>query len=385
MDKSIYFEPDDYDDIYNKYFKDIKSFSKLDKDISYWYNTVSQIPDLLGLNKNIRLYKSDYGIGLKKDKDIILDGINNWENYCYNYNECTLCSSATIASLIVLSSLKRLGVKKILFETPTFFASIIQAKILGFDITLVPTYYENNYKFEINHAFLKSKASQAIWISQPRFGIGSNQCKKNINKILSQIKNTDYLIIDEANEQLYPSHLASYNTNANPNIIRFRSIFKPLGLNGPRISFILHNQKHRKLIESSMDSFQGGIDCFSVDLATKVFSSISKFKNLLDISHKQIINLKNKAETITNLTKIELSPLENGYIGSLIVHFDRSITHNKSRVHLLEFCKKHNMPVILGSSMYYAKENFIEHIRLSYFIREPLFINGIKLLSEYYD
>jgi len=384
MDDNL-FDQDDYDDIYNNYFKDINSFYELDKDISYWYNTASKIPDLLGLSNDIQFYKSDYNKGLRKYKEVIIEGINNWENYNYDYDECTLCTSATMASLIILSSLKKLGVKEILFETPTFFASIIQAKTLGFNVILVPAYYKDNYKFELEQTYLKQEVSRAIWISQPRFGIGSNQCKENICKILSKIKNIDYLIIDEANEQLYPSHLSSYNTNGHSNIFRFRSIFKPLGLNGPRISFILHNSQYRELIESEMDSLQGGIDHFSIDLACKVFSDNSAFKKFLEISRKQIISLKNKAEVITNLTNIELSPLENGYIGSLIIHFNKSRTHQENRIQLLKFCQKNNMPVILGSSMYFAKENFIEHIRLSYFIHESLFVKGIKLLSEHYN
>ena len=97
------------------------------------------------------------------------------------------------------------------------------------------------------------------------------------------------------------------------------------------------------------------------------------------------MDLKLKSEVIIQNTKLTLSQLENGYLGTLHVHFNNELSIDCNRKDLLLYCKKIKMPIILGSSMYYAFEPNIEHIRLNYFINENLFLNGLKNLASYFS
>lgn len=385
MDTNILFESDNFDEILEKYFSDFSIYDMLDSDVSYWHNVSSKALNVLPINKQSQFYKSDYQKGLGESKEKILFGLSKWENYNISYNECTLCTSATMASLISLVFLKRKGIKKIIFETPSYFASIIQAQLLDFEVILVPTYFQNNYKFDLPIKYLNDKTAKAIWLSQPRFALGKNQSVNEIINLYSQLKKDDFLVIDEANEHLFPSIINEINPTTYSKIIKFRSLFKPLGLNGPRISCIFHNSLYRGMFEDAMDIMQGGIDYNSIMLAEKLYSNPSQLECCLQTVHKQIMDLKLKSEVIIQNTKLTLSQLENGYLGTLHVHFNNELSIDCNRKDLLLYCKKIKMPIILGSSMYYAFEPNIEHIRLNYFINENLFLNGLKNLASYFS
>ena len=227
--------------------------------------------------------------------------------------------------------------------------------------------------------------AKAIWLSQPRFALGKNQSVNEIINLYSQLKKDDFIVIDEANEHLFPSITNEINPMTYSKIIKFRSLFKPLGLNGPRISCIFHNSLYRGMFEDAMDIMQGGIDYNSIMLAERLYSNPSQLECCLQTVHKQIMDLKQKSEVIIHNTKLTLSQLENGYLGTLHVHFNNDLSIDCNRKDLLLYCKKIKMPIILGSSMYYAFEPNIEHIRLNYFINENLFLNGLKNLASYFS
>lgn len=385
MDNKSYFAIDDFDEIYENYFKGISMWEALDADVSYWYNITSKAIDILQIEGNAQYYRSDYSKGLSKEKEKILYGLSQWESFDIHPTECTLCTSATMASLIVLTFLKRIGIQQIIFETPCYFASLIQAKLLGFEIILIPTYYSDHYSLKIREDIFSNNKKKSIWLSQPRFALGINQNANYISDLYKHITNNDFIIIDEANEHIFPSPLRSLQPHSMSRIIRFKSLFKPLGLNGPRISCIFHNREYRSLFQDAMDVMQGGIDYNSIALAVDLYSHPNILSCALERVHRQIIDLKQKAEIITQWSNIELSPLENGYLGALHIHYNNDLTIEQNRHKLLTFCKKIEMPVILGASMYYATEPNIEHIRLNYFIHDSLFLNGIESLAKHYS
>ncbi len=384
MDKDLIFAEDDFDTIYEKYFTDLPSWESLEADISYWHNTMPNTLDHLNYDKESKYYRSDYSKELLSDKQKILNGISHWECDEIGCNELTLCTSATIASLIVLSFLKQKGIRKIVFETPCYFASIHQAKLLGFETILIPTYYKDNYNLIIPEELLMDSMSKAIWVTQPKFAIGSNQSSLNIKELYSKLSNRDFLVIDEANEHMFPSVLHELKSRDMYNLVKFRSLFKPLGLNGPRISCIFHNSIYRQSFQDIMDIMQGGIDYKSISLATDLYNNPPKLKTLLDIVHEQIMELRYQSENLCRYTRLEISPIENGYLSSVHIHFKSDTPHELQREDLLNFCHQAKLPIILGSSMYYAVEPYIEHIRLNYFIHNSLFINGLKLLISKY-
>lgn len=382
MNKSPIFAEDDFDEIYETYFADIPAWESLKADISYWHNTMPKTLEQLNYGKESKYYHSDYSNELLFNKRKILNGISYWEDDEINCDELTLCTSATIASLIVLTFLKRQGVKQIVFETPCYFASIHQAKMLGFDTILVPTYYKDNYNFILPQEL--STYSKAVWLTQPKFAIGSNQNLCEIKTLYSTLNNKDFLIIDEANEHIFPSVLHELKPRNMHNLVKFRSLFKPLGLNGPRISCIFHNSTYRASFQDVMDIMQGGIDYKSISLATDLYVNPYKLKTLLNVVHEQVMELRYEAEILCQCSDLEISPIESGYLGSVHVHFSPNKSHEQQRGELLDFCHQVKLPIILGASMYYAIEPSIEHVRLNYFIHNSLFINGLKLLLSKY-
>ncbi len=382
--RNLIFAEDDFDEIYEKYFTSLPSWESLEADISYWHNTMPKTLEYLNFDKETKYYRSDYSKELLADKRKILNGLSCWENDGIDCDELTLCTSATIASLIVLSFLKRKGIRKIVFETPCYFASIYQAKLLDFEVILVPTYYKDNYNLAIPQELLVDSVSKTIWLTQPKFAIGSNQSSCEIKKLYSKLSDKDFLVVDEANEHMFPSVLHELRTRDMHNLIKFRSLFKPLGLNGPRISCIFHNTIYRDTFQDIMDIMQGGIDYKSVSLATNLYDNPPKLKMLLDIVHEQIMELRYQAENLCRYTRLEISPIENGYLGSVHIRFESDKPHEQQRKDLLNFCHQVKLPIILGSSMYYAIEPFVEHVRLNYFIHNSLFINGLKLLISKY-
>jgi aspartate/methionine/tyrosine aminotransferase len=381
--KKEVFLPDDFFKIDNRYFKKLRETKDIKADPSYWFDSESPVCNILS-NKNVQKYRIDFNSGLKDEKFILIDAISKWDDQKYNYNNITVCSSATSASFIVLGFLQN-KVDSIIFETPAYYASIIQAKKLGFRVQYIPTYFSDNFQIEeTSIKFIKSaKTAKAIWVSQPRFGIGINQNKDLLSNVLKCLTDKDFLIIDEATEQLFPAFLNEFNFRYRKNIIKLRSFLKPTGLNGPRLSYILHDTGYRISVQSYLELVQGAIDCFSLEYTCKLLQNITYFQEMLIISNKYVKNIARKIELITRGTVIVNIPLENGYIGSVAIKLYNEGNFLKERNRFLLYCNKVKVPVILGSAMYFAIDNTFEFIRINYFNSEFNITNGIHLLLKF--
>jgi histidinol-phosphate/aromatic aminotransferase/cobyric acid decarboxylase-like protein len=378
------FFPDDFERINNKYFEKLREKGEIEADLSFWYDTIFPAQNILSIG-NINKYKSDFQKGLIKEKEILLNCINNWDLQLYKYNEITICSSATTASFITLLFLQSQNITNIFFETPAYFASIEQAKSLKFNVSLIPTYLNNNFQIddiEIE-TFKKNKQPKAIWLTQPRFALGINQNKERIYKLLEALTKDDFLIIDEATEQLFPVFLNDFNFILYKNIIKIRSFFKGAGLNGPRISFIQHHEKFRQKIENFLEVSQGAIDCFSLEFAKKQLNNIDFFKSILNTSNEYVKHLSKKIQLQTHRTRIIAIPLVNGYIGSIAVKLRKEKNYLKEREELLKYCAKSKVTIIVGATMKFAKDISYEYIRINYFNNEYTVLKGIELVIKF--
>ena len=186
--KSVFF-PDDLDRINSKYFSELRQKGMIKADPSYWYQNFSEVAKSDEFC-NFKSYKSDYYYGLKNEKPIIVDAFSAWDDIQYGYDDITLCSSATSASFILLSYIKSiLGINDIYFETPCYFASLKQAELLEFNINLIPTYSDSS--FEAEYFFEHKKRKKIIWITQPRYGLGTNQNIKKFESLLEKCGKKD--------------------------------------------------------------------------------------------------------------------------------------------------------------------------------------------------
>ena len=377
------FFPDDIDRIEKKYFTDIRRSNAMSADPSYWFVNKTEVAETYGLTK-IKHYTSDYGGALGTEKEVIAATLSLWDETSYNIENLTLCSSATTASLAILTLIRStLPARRIYFETPSYFASIQQAEYLGANVELVPTYTQEN--FYADRAFwVKAQSPKVIWITQPRFGIGENYDPNKLSNILSNLADDDLLIIDEATEQIVPSPLRAASPEADRRILKIRSPFKGMGINGPRFCVVLHHDTLAKPLRLCREQMQGAIDRFSLNFAVEQMASAKTFFGMLASANDQVTKLRRKLSVRAIGHPIEPSNLENGYIGSVAVQYsnqDRPYVANREA--LLRHCAQHNMPVILGANLRFAIDHEREFIRLNYFNSEKELIRAIDILSRF--
>lgn len=381
MDNRQIFLSDDFDRINNKYFNRLRESQSVRFDPSYWIKNFTEVA-LEFEFEAVKNYKSDFQFGLKEEKPIVISAFSEWDTCKYRYDDITVCSSATTASLIILAYLKdNFDIKSVFFESPCYFGSLKQAQLLGLNAKRIPTYYEKS--FELDCKFLQlEETPKVLWVTQPRFGLGNNQIEKQIMNYLYHLSKNDFLVIDEATEQLYPSHLRDFNYFLDDRIIKIRSPFKPIGINGPRLSTIIHGDKRRKRIQNTLEQVQGAIDTFSLSFTKEVFEK-GKLKYMLSSANQQVIRTYKKAHSFCLGTNLNPSNMENGYIGSVAIALDGSTKYLKSREKLLSFCAENGMPVILGANLNFAKDNRREFVRLSYFNEEKEILESLRILSTF--
>lgn len=373
---------DDIDRITQKYFSSLRTDGGSLIDPSYWYENYSEILKQEKLEKFGR-YRSDYGSSLKSEKPYLVCALCDWDQSEYDYDDITICASATSAGLIILAYLKNsLNISKIYFETPCYFANLSQANYLGYEAIRMPTYLENRFKIDFNS--IPDGEAKILWLTQPRYGLGINQKENSISEFLDKCGPRDFIVIDEAAENLYPAHLAKFNFIADPRIIKIRSPFKGAGINGPRLSTIIHGSKHRKAIEIYLEQLQGSIDVNSLEFCLRTMGDRAFFKSLLYNTNLQIKALNKKLFLSCLGTGLILSQMDSGYIGSIAIPYsDPSIKTYHKREAILRYCTDNRMPVILGANMNFAIDRSFEFVRLSYFNKEDTLRNAIEILAGF--
>nr|WP_321462453.1 hypothetical protein [uncultured Cohaesibacter sp.] len=380
-EKGIFY-PDDIDRITQKYFSALRADRGHLTDPSYWYENYSETLKREKLDQ-IGRYRSDYGLSLEAEKPTIIDALCDWDQSEYGYDDVTICASATSAALVVLAYLKNsLNISKIYFETPCYFATLSQARYLGYQHTRIPTYLDTGFKFDCNS--IPDGDPKILWLTQPRYGLGINQEKSCISDVLNKCGPKDFIVIDEAAENLYPAHLANFSFRNDPRIIKIRSPFKGAGINGPRISTIIHGNKHRKAIEIYLEQLQGSIDVNSLEFCLRTMGDQAFFKSLHCSTNLQIKTLNKKIFLSCLGTGLVPSQMDGGYIGSIAVPYsDPQMKTYHKREAILQYCAENRMPVILGANMNFATDPNYEFIRISYFNKEDTLRNAVEVLAGF--
>ena len=117
------------------------------------------------------------------------------------------------------------------------------------------------------------------------------------------------------------------------------------------------------------------------------FLILNYFKTILDTSLSQVIDTRKLLRKHLLGSKIELSNMENGYIGSLVFNYKNNREYKKNRELLLSLLSENRIVVTLGASMNFAFDKDREFIRLNYYInKEQLIssINTIKTFEQYF-
>lgn len=383
------FLPDDFDRIYQKYFKKLKETNTLKLDPSGWLNTFSKAAENYHFkqeiyNKPIVPYYSDYNDQLSDYKESIAKLLNRWDNHQYSQDNFTLCSSVTLGSMVVLSALFKRNISTIFFETPAFYASISQAKSLGMKFKLIPTYFGDNFSLNLDLQDIRQNAPFILWLTQPRMSLGINQDSISIQNLYKQIPENCFIVIDEASEQLFPSQLCDITSDKYPRIIKIRNFYKGLGINGIRLSFIAHDASLREDIQRELENIQGAIDYFSLVNTLNFSNEIDKFIMMLKIANEQTSSLRISLQKEYQSELLVPSALVNGYVGSVSVDFSKfSSGYRKNREDLLKYCFENGISIILGATMKFAYDEKREFIRINYFKSQYEIATALQIISTY--
>ncbi|HKC68717.1 MAG TPA: aminotransferase class I/II-fold pyridoxal phosphate-dependent enzyme [Bacteroidia bacterium] len=379
MNYEAHFDKDEYPELNQRLFLPLRESGQMNADPSGWLDTHSKVSEDELFPPEIQKYYSDFYNQLNPIKKNITPMMSAWENIELSTENITLCHSATVGSAIALAFLISKGIKTVILETPCYFATFYQAQAFGMNIIRIPTFKEDDFNFSVPHEIISKNSPCAIFITQPRTALGTNQNVQHLINLVKQLDEKSYLIIDEATEQLFPSSLHELNFNAFHNVIKIRSMFKGLGINGVRLACLIHHEKHRKQIAEEMEVMQGALDLHSLKLAMKMGENVERFKSLLGVANNQVISLRKKAELQIKRSNCEVSPIINGYIGCAIIKLPSENRRNE----FLEYCANSRMPVIIGSSMGFARHKGYEFVRLNYFNRENHILKGLEIMASF--
>lgn len=380
------FDLDDYDQINETYFKNLREGDRPAADPSGWLDARSDaegmLPEIALDPRRLSPYYIDEDRALGETKDRILRLISAWEDRSVSTDEITLCHSVSTCTLVTMSVMKSLGVGTILFETPAYSVTISQARHLGLRDVLVPTYHHEGFQFPITADLIRRHSPCAVWITQPRMSLGVDQPPAAVEEIAKMLSPKDFLVIDEATEQRFPSVLRRLDgLDAAPNILRLRGILKGVGLNGLRTAFILHHPLMRRPIQSGQEFAGGSLDVYSLMIVAALSDDIDRFRNMLAVANKQVAELRARADRIAYGTRVQISRLVNGYIGCLFIS-GMDGAYDAKRRRFIEGCRDRRMPVILGASMQFARDpNFLQ-VRLNYFNGENNILNGVSHIVD---
>lgn len=381
------FAEDDYATINRSFFGQLRQTRALVSDISGWMGTYSRVQELFPprwpASPDLGVYRVDDSDHIKDKKEPLLNLVSAWEGRGVTYDEVTLCGSATAGSLVTLASLAEIGVRTVVFETPSYYATVQQAKLLGIQTVRVPTYLSEGFHFPFDRARFPA-APLAVWITHPRVSLGMDQDPDHCAALLDSLGPDDYLVIDEATEQHFPGLLSGVVAN-HPRVIRIRNMFKPLGLNGPRLCVILHPPGLRKQMEVYTVSCSGPLDCFSLELAVQCAANPAEFRMMLGVANEQTTGLYREVEALLDGSRASVTRLANGYIGSAVLELGSHGSYAEKRLALFEYCRAAGMPIMVGSQMSFAFDPAHEFVRINYFNPRDQVITGALLLRDFME
>ncbi len=379
------FSRDDYASI-TRYFAPLRA-DVVYADPSGWLDTICSVADTIIQPKlttsELAHYCLDHGEALATQKNIIANAISHWERRDVATSEFTLFHSVSAATLAVLLFLKERGIKTLIMETPAYIITIEQATAIGIKVVLLPSYEEDGFAVDWMTALRRRRNPAALWLTQPRMSLGFNQYPEEIMLLTQELGNEEFLIIDEATEQMFPSQLRDVSLQSS-RIIRLRGMLKAIGLNGLRLAFVLHHKEWRRSFESVQELVGNSLDAFSLRVAADIAQISGRLEQLLMAANNQVVTLRKKAEILAHGSGIGISRLINGYIGCASVDL-RGLKggYADKRRKLLKFCKTRKMPVLLGRNMRFAVDHTREHVRLNYFSREQHITRAVKVLSDF--
>lgn len=320
------------------------------------------------LETDTRSYKSynndSTGSGIKA-REKIKNILFYCDNIEINLSNITITPSITTSSLLVMKALKELGVSRIWLETPCYYATIFQAKSLDIKVDFIPTFKDMDFEWKIPDA----KKGDVVWLTQPRISLCKNQSKSRLQKLVSASREEGfYIVLDEATELELPSLASEIISNQMDNVIRLKGIYKPLCINGPRISYILHGPAFGDELKKWIWTFFGGIDNYSINSLPSNEEEIVIYASLLKGTHERVRRNFDLLSTSILGSRYSLPIYENGYttcISTILSAKGIIKEFEAERSLLIKDLMNQQIFPTLGASMYFAYDAKHEFIRIN--------------------
>lgn len=380
------FADNDFDEIYAQYFEDMICRRTVAADPSGWAHSETEV-DLdfrcETRSKSLANYLIDNRQLIARQKESLLALMSAWDRTPYQFGEVTIVPSISTASLAVLLLLRAHGIETVYFETPAYYVTIDQARAIGMRVTLVPTHAGNGYAVSPLLVAHEMHTPVAVWLTQPRYALGTNQDGGLLNHLVNAGVQRNVLVVDETADQLWPSALA--DVHCGDRVIKIRGFMKPLGLNALRLAFIIHSAQWRKDLQELQWLTGAALDQQSLDVASQIAEQDGLFSSLLAASRARVVSTRQRLISVLDSPSVALSPMTNGYLGTLNIHWTDPSQHSIRRAALLRFCREVRMPVTLGSAMLFAHDGTREHIRLNYFMPIRDLEYCIKAISRFME
>lgn len=151
-----------------------------------------------------------------------------------------------------------------------------------------------------------------------------------------------------------------------------------MGLNGLRLAAAIHPRPFRRTMVDCLEALGGSLDVHSLRAVGDLGANMARLRAMLRAANQQVNDLRAKAERMTRGSPLQVNRLTNGYIGSMVADLSAlGRTHSERRARLLEGCRRARTPVMLGASMYLAKDHPFEAIRLNFFNHPEHIVRGI--------
>lgn len=375
------FLPDDFNTINAKYFDDLVASSSVLADPSGWARTETEADITLRENAgSLAHYLVDNRRLIAEQKEALVSLLSDWDRNKYQYDQVTVVPSISTASFAVLLLLHAQGVRTIYFETPTYYSTIAQAEAIGLKTVLIPSHCSDGYK--LSHRFISRKSRMAVWLTQPRYVLGKNQRPEDVVDLLTLGKDHAFVVVDETADQLWPSTLSDLDAS-DERLIRIRGFMKPLGLNALRLALVIHCKRWRPELQELQWLVGAALDRQSLDTAAQIAAQTGLFSTLLASARQRVSATRRRLSTLVDCRKIELSSMDNGYLGTAQVNWPDPERYSARRKRLLERCRELRMPVTIGSSMFFAHDPNQEHVRLNYFMPARDLEYCIAALSDF--
>ena len=368
--------PDDFYAVREQYFKSVLqqgSWKALPGGVQEMQTPQYNIPDIRIRLDNLVGYRFDDGINLKS-RGVGGHFIEVIEGQARNEDEYTYCPSSSLGLLSVLFFLKSRGISDVYFEAPVFFGTLEQAKAVGMRVRVILTSSKEQFcltKECLEFVLADQDTPIALIVTQPKYGDGGLRADRNLQMIQGLLGEKNYLVVDEAADNVIPGNCSIFPSPLPTNLFRVRGVAKGLGLNGIKLSTIFHSIINKGGIAEILEATSGSLDSYSEAILRHVEDSADFLLDSYEVARAYIEQGNRIAQTILGNSCDYVSKVESGYMGVASIKFSESPMPREEfyqrRSAFLQDASKMDIPLTLGTSLYYPTNLTSEKVRLNYF------------------